>query len=101
MTIHARDLDRRAGIQVRAFHERNERRADQYLVRQRVHQNAEVGDQAASARDAPVQIIGETGHAEKNQGQRVVVPKGREQRHRKSTVSANRDTVSLFGKFIS
>ena len=100
-TIHAADLHRRVGMQMRAFHEGDERRAGHDLVRQRVHEDAEIGDQIAGAGDAAIQKIRHARETEKNQRQRVAVGELRQNiAHRKSTVSPKRETVSLLGRFI-
>ena len=63
---HDDDGDHREGA-VEALHD--ERRADHQLVRQGIHQLAEVGDEVVLAGDVAVQPVGEGGDAEGQQRQ--------------------------------
>ena len=64
-------------------HKRDERRANQDFVRQRVHQNPEIGDELVAAGDAAVKVIRQAGGAEKQEGNRLMPAKIHEDRHQK------------------
>ena len=57
---------------MRALHKRDKRRTGHDFIRQRIHQDAEVGDEFAGTRDATVQKVSDPGQAEKKQGQGVM-----------------------------
>ena len=71
------DDDRHPGREPFEFHKSDERGANHDLVRERVHENAEVGDEIAPARDLAVEEITDTRGDEEGKGYGLAIGQGR------------------------